>query len=579
MNRDIFLEQEWLWPVLFCAVLLGFVFLWKEFRQTDRKWLILRMLLSLMAVFSLVMLLLQPIIEVIVQNRKAVILTENYNSTQLDSLVATSENITVINYIKDGLDSKQIDAITTAYILGNGLESYDFWPLAHISTKYLPSITDDGINRLKYDPKIQLGDSLKILGLYSKPKAGTKILLEDPSGTKLDSITLKKDTAVSFTLKALPKVEGLYKYSLLVTDSLGHKISSDVLPLEVAPQSGLRILILNTFPSFETKYLKNFLSRNKHEVLVRSKISKNTYKFENYNRLQTSIYNLTSDNLSDFDLIIMDGESYSSLSESSRRVLIERVEQYGLGIFIQPDANFLSRRDALGFRFKRNNRKNTQLTRWSKVTIPMAPYKFDQTEALTAILTSDDGVLSAYDYRGFGRIGTSIIAETYPLILKGDSDVYDYIWTRILEALSQNRNSVARWGTEEMPIYVDEPFHFNFTTTLKEPKVYDPLQGNIALRQKLYLPEQWSGVLYPKKNGWHKLEIERDSTSALNYYVHSRDEFQGLRRYQLQKANEQQFNTRDEVVQKVKSLKPISRLWFFSVFIIVLGVLWLLPRL
>lgn len=579
MNRDFFLKQEWVWPVLICAAILLGIFLWKEYRQKTRKWLIIRIILCLVAVLSLVLLILQPIDEVEIEKGIGVILTQNYNSNQRDSLAAASENITIINYFENGLDFKQLDSITRAYILGDGLETYDFWQLDNISTSYMPGKRSSGIHRLKYDHEIYIGDPLNIKGLYSKPKIGAKIILQDPSGTRLDSIILRKKEDTTFTIKTSSKVAGLYEYSLLVTDSLNQMISSDIIPVIVEPQSDLRILILNTFPSFETKYLKNFLAKNGHEVLVRSQISKNKYKFENYNRPQGAIYNLTMDNLSKFDLVIMDGNSYVGLARSSQRALNSRIEEYGLGLFIQPDAQVLSRGDEFGFRLKRNNKNSTQLSQWPKIAISVAPYIFEQNKEVLPILTSEDGMVSAYYQKGFGRISTSLALETYPLILKGHSNMYEYIWSQILGAISQRSIPIALWESIGNPTYIDEPLNFKLKTFIDKPKVFDPSKTRVSLRQDLYLPEQWQGVVYPSENGWHRLQLEQDSTEVLQYYVYPKNNWQGLRQYTKRKANENYFKNNKTVVHTKLVSQPYTRLWFFVIFLIAIGLLWFIPKL
>jgi len=579
IDKDIFLlENLWL-PVLLGVVVLWGVFLWKEYRSGSKKWWFLKALIGLIAVIMLALMVLRPLVWENQVKGVGAILTQNYSERQLDSLKRLRKNLHLIAYEMDGLDQKQMDSITTAYILGDGMAPYDFWQLDNVKATYLPGNVLGGIKRLQYDSKVTLGDSLIVRGLYEKPLKGTQIVLEDSGGNGLDSLAIAKEEELIFEVGSTPKIAGTFVYTLITKDSLGEVVTRDPLPVQVNPSRVLKVVILNRFPTFETKYLKNFLAENGHQVLVRSQMTKDTYKFENFNRPQATLYNLTTDNLADFDLVILDGGSYANLSSSSRRALQAAVETQGLGVFIQLDESTLRGREVFGFRFKRNEEKEIRLPQWPKVNVSVGPVLFAENARLQPILEAENTLLSAYEQRGFGRVSTSMIVESYPLVLKGNLEQYAYIWSRILSAVSQKDIPIVRWETEDDMATPDVPFHFSLRTSMSQPTVINALGQPVALQQNVSLPDEWSGIVYPQEPGWETLKLAEDTTAVLRYYVATSTSWQGVKAYDWRQQNRLHFQDSKASAEMTKVQRLVSRLWFFIVFVFAMGLLWLLPRL
>ena len=63
-----------------------------------------------------------------------------------------------------------IDKITSAFILGHGIPSFDLWQLDGISSKFLPGESPDGVLKLNYRQEKLVGKTLSIQGKYKNPK-------------------------------------------------------------------------------------------------------------------------------------------------------------------------------------------------------------------------------------------------------------------------------------------------------------------------------------------------------------------------------------------------------------------------
>ena len=97
-----FLTNQELWFILVIAVLFLIVFIWKEYKQSRLR-LVPRIIVSVVAVISLVLLILKPVIESKANTSILVILTKNYNEKKLDSLKKLYKKL--IGQIENGLKS------------------------------------------------------------------------------------------------------------------------------------------------------------------------------------------------------------------------------------------------------------------------------------------------------------------------------------------------------------------------------------------------------------------------------------------------------------------------------------------
>lgn len=578
IDSSTFLNDEWLWFIVIGGVLLWFVFLWKEFTQSGKRRFILKAIVSLLTVCSLAAMVLRPLQTKEKVQGVGVLLTQNYKQTQLDSLIHAHDGLVTINYARNGFKGHQLDSINEAYILGDGVSTYDFWQLEHIKTTYLKSDTIKGIVRWKYDQEIHLGDALVFHGLYSKPSIGNRLVLEDNGGNGVDSITIGSSKDLRFRLDAVTKVAGQFLYKLIEKDSAQSLISEHPIPIVVEPRDTLRVLILNTFPTFETKYLKNFLAQNGHQILVRSQLTKGKYKFESFNRPQSTIYELTTSKLANFDLVILDAASYAGLSNSSRWVVNKQIENEGMGVFIQPDASLVANEKPFGFRLKRNELKQTQLSPWGKVPIPVFNASFSSDILLQPILESQGIIWSAYTQRGAGRMSTSMFQDTYQLVLDGNDAVYQHIWSEILSAVSQRKISLVRLLPGSDKAYINEPFSFQISTVIPNPSLSSDLGNRIGLQQNIDIRDQWKGTTHPKKIGWNHFQI-KDGETALPFYVFDTNDWRQSKSYRAKQENIRAFKGSSIATTSMEETVLVPRWWFFILFALSIGFLWLVPRL
>jgi len=337
IDQITFGQTHLIWPVVFGAALLWLVFIWKEWAGVARPRFFIKMLVSIIALGALAMIALQPNIRKAEKINHTVILSPGYQNSQVDSLKAAHNKLTIVNYIP-GMDlSNDIQSGQEVFVLGQGLKSFDLWQLDKTSVQFLAASQPAGVSRLTYTRKNVIGNDFVIEGEYHQAPKGHQMVLMGPGDTPLDSVELKPTDKQRFNLNTQHLVEGKFVYNLIEKDSLGQQLSSSPLAVHIKAKKKLQILIVNQFPSFETKYLKNFLAASGHRVKVRSQVSKGRYKYEYFNTQQKSNIDFTSKTLNEIDLLIIDASSLQKASKSMIQGLRTAVEEQGMGLFIQAD--------------------------------------------------------------------------------------------------------------------------------------------------------------------------------------------------------------------------------------------------
>ncbi|NJB70266.1 hypothetical protein GGR42_000728 [Saonia flava] len=580
MIREIaFLNKHLLWPTLIGSLVLLTVFLWKEWPQSGKSRFIFKAFVSSLAIGSLAAIALKPTFLKEVEKGLGVLITEGYDNNQLDSIKNTYKKVKIIKYEKNKPLKQRLDSLSSLFVLGHGLQTYDLWQLDSTPVTYLGGSLPKGISRLNYSKENTIGSKVILNGLYNEPQVGNRLVLGGPGGASLDSIKLENESSYGFSLEADLPVKGKFIYALQERDSLGKLLSNEPLPIKVIGRDTLKILIVNNFPTFETKYLKNYLAEMGHQVLVRSQITKNRYKFEYFNRNKTPIYTFSEKNLSDFDLLIIDVGSYRNMSLKSISVVENSIREEGLGLFIQPNLNYFRLPGKTShFSFERENMVEVSIQE-SNRAVSKYPYRFKEDLGVLPSYKYGNQLLAAYKKMGKGRIGTTVLESTYELVLNGNSKTYQQFWKEIIEATSKKSIPIAEWNPASKFAYKDQPFEFKVRTEIENPEIKSNDGYGIPLMQDVEVASIWGGTTYPRNLGWNKLILQNDTTQVYEYFVMDSTKWRSLTKNRTIHDNVRHFNK--PVIESLNMEVPqeINPLWFYLVFLFSAGYLWLEPKL
>ena len=222
MNKVVHLyHQDWLIPVLFLGLIIWLVFVFKEFHSAKNGRLI-NCIVSLFLVTALCAVILKPGIRSSLKTKNVIVLTEDFNQNHLDSLRKINRKIEIINYKNNEALSFKVEP-DTIFVLGNGVEAYDLWQLENRTVSFLYDGKLRGIEKFKYIPETSLGKDIIFAGVYSNPKKGNKLILNNEVGVPLDSVELNSAESQIFKFSARPKVSGRFLYTITEMDSMKKK--------------------------------------------------------------------------------------------------------------------------------------------------------------------------------------------------------------------------------------------------------------------------------------------------------------------------------------------------------------------
>ncbi|WP_298311383.1 hypothetical protein [uncultured Aquimarina sp.] len=583
MIEDItFLHSNWIPYISISGIVVWLVFVWKELPHFGKRKFWMNITVALFAIVSLSIIALQPALPILGKNTKVALLTNGYDTKQLDSLKKAHKRIQTFPYKANQPIFRNIQTSDTVFVLGEGVAPFDFWQLEDHKVHYIASDMPSSVVRFTYDHSRVVGEQLQLEGVYSNPTKGNRLILEGPGGNGLDSITLVSDTLTTFQISTELKATGNYVFSLVEKDSLGTIRSRDPIPVRVMDRTHLKILIVNGFPTFETKYLKNYLAEMGHEVLVKSRITKGKYKFEYFNTDRVPIGALSEKNLASFDLVMLDATTAKNVGQPSLTALEKAIREDGLGLFIQPDEDFFrSGKSIAAFDFGREKSTETRLINSPKNTIGKYPFLFKDQFQLQAVHKNDKGdIVSAYKHLGKGKVSTTVLESTYELLLNGKTTEYQQLWSEIIGAIGKKESAEVSWGEHSILGIKDQSYEFTLRTTIPEPKITTEEGYRVALRSDIDISNLWTGTTYPKKLGWNTLSVAQDTTALLEYFVTDTTTWKEKSAYENIKRNLRHFDRSSiKTTKQISPLASINTIGFYILFLLCIGYLWLVPKI
>lgn len=576
----VFYNQHLVLPLVIAGIILWAIFIWKELPVFGKIRFYIRIVIALVTIICISFIVLKPMDTGKENGNNALLITEHSDDAQVDSLKKEHKNLTLLNYRPNESIIPDSLFIDTMFITGNGLASYDFYQLEHTPVRFINTQLPGGISLLDYEKSQYQGDRLVLKGVYHKAKIGHRIILEGPAGVALDSVELEEQSLTPFELEADLNVAGKFLYHLVEQNTEALEVDRNPIPLKVLEKKPLKILLINAYPTFETKYLKNFLAEKGHQVLARTQLTRGRFKFEYFNLPKQPVNNLSQDELEEFDLIVIDHRSLLNLSSAEISALQTALTQQGLGLFIQPEESvFSADHELIPFDFEYSASNQASLNLGDNTSFDKFPLQIKEGFNLKPIFTMDREILSAYQRFGQGKIGTSVLSNSYQLVLDGENSVYQKIWTEIVENISKSSESTAELEAQQELIYVDEPLDFKLRTSLNNPVLNSGAGYQIPLKQNIDIPRLWYGRTYPTDTGWQSQKLEQDSISEFDYYVFEANTWKSLKSTGQIRANQAYFNNRrvDPISGKVN--RPVNLFWYYFIALLGLGYLWLVPKL
>jgi hypothetical protein len=576
-----------IWITLTIAGILSVFFVYKEIQRT-RQFVSLRVSLQLIVMLSLVGLILRPSYRGKGDSESILVLTKGYDSKKADSL--SRKHSLKVFQTKDAARFPNAEMIESwhhfadkaqsiQYVMGEGIPTYALDEFDRIQFKFISGNEPIGIVRLELKPlKVNVPT---ILNGQSRA-IGNDVTLQllGPGGVE-DSTTVNGNGVIPFSLTAKPKQSGKFIYQL-VTKENGKIVQTENLPVEIESDKQLNILFLQSYPTFETRYLKNYLSEKGHSVLVRYQVSKNTFRYEFANRESESIPVINASALNSYDLVITSSEVFQSLSSSEQQAL-EASLKNGLGVLLMfnqtPGKKFKElfsietvavKSDTSTFMFPNGK---------EKYTLPAIPIRVGHLPEVERVITdSKQQTLAGYFNVRYGKIGFQFLNETYRLALEGKANEYARLWSPLIDGVARAKQEAFKiFIKSSFPFYQNQPVKVNVVSSSeKTPELFlDSIR--VPLKEDVTINNYWHGEVWPTPAGWQAFTLQ-DSTQ-LNFYVSDNKEWNALK-INNQILKNLNFEMADRSTRPpVLSYHLVSPLIFFLLFLLGSGLLWLLAKL
>lgn len=594
------------WMIAIPVVLL---LLWLAWRRPNRRRLAWRLLASTLAGISLVLLLFPPSYQRALDPGAAILLTEGYQADSLEALLKKLEpQPQVYTYQTTARRAEPITdlytfrqehpQVQTVHVLGHGLEEAQLQALDDIHLIPHLAAPPAGIGSLTWPETVTLGETVTVAGQYNQSTAEATRLYLQAAGKAQDSVEIKESGSHAFQLRFTPKQEGRQVYTLAVRTA-GRMDTIGSVPVQVQSPRKLGVLLVSSFPIFEFKFLKNHLGQLQHKVALRSTVSKGLYQSEWLNMPQTDLGRITPKLLQQFDVVITEPQALQELSSTERNTLQRAVTEDGLGILTIAGEQPANRSTAFftNFQSRRLSQQDSRTARasWTDGTtaaIPALPYTLVSSEAVTGLIEEQGkNLLAAGRSAGWGTVAMSVVPQTFSWQLEGKESTYASYWAHLLSSVAKREPKDKFWQLKSpqfpQPL---QPVMLSLTDyTLRASAalpvatvraIADTTRTGIALQQHMHQPEVYEGTFWPRRTGWHVVE----SLGMAPFYFLVQDSsawpqqaILAKREATLQFASQQQGIEMAQATAYAAEQVPV--IWFFLLFVLSSGFLWLEEKL
>jgi hypothetical protein len=379
------------------------------------------------------------------------------------------------------------DSVT---LLGQDFPSALLAQVSPAAIRWLPYYTDDQLLNLHWQGIVRQGELQPVSGLIrSSQKQWIKITY---AGHTLDSTLVEKGVH-PFSLRFPAFSEGRTSTELIVGEQIVDSVRFFTRPL---PPLSYQFLLSS--PDFESRTLAEWLGKKGHLVTVTTTISKGIQ--------QSTRFNGGIPPNGPPDVIITDATHAATAGVKKALAAWKSV------LFInvtEPDLGRINR--TLGTRFS-TQRISTEAAVPITSTLTAQPYVF--TESMPQLVTPR---YPAAVWTTTGKIGVSLLNETFPLKLSGDTVAYAQVWHTLLALV---RPSLPFTLTAQAPLQKGIIGHLQFNSTSPLPRHWPVGHDTLVLVPSPLNTHSAEATYLFGKPGWTSLgdsaEVYvEDSTSSL----------------------------------------------------------------
>ncbi|TGE20519.1 hypothetical protein E5K00_21230 [Hymenobacter aquaticus] len=485
-------------------------------------------------------------------------------------------------------------ALRRLHVLGDGIPPAELANLGPLRLVLHKSAPRPGFQQIGWSRHLAAGLPLLVEGRFSAASSAPGavwVSLRGP-GRTADSVRLPAGNG-SFRLRFLPKAPGRALYQLVARQA-GKLMVSEPVPVEVTAPQPLRILLLSSTASFEFRFLKNYLGRQRHLVALRTGLSRGLTQTEFLNQPPHDLSRLTPALLARYDAVIADAGTAAALSSSEAGTLNAAIRNTGLGFTLLADPAPLPRTAPARASFTVQpslaaSADRPQRIRWlgtpdSALALVPATLRLAPT-ARPLFFIGTGRPVGAVQRLGLGVVAVVTLSQTFPWALQAADDTYAAYWSHVLRAVARPLPVLAHWQPLAAWPRPHEPLQLRLESSTfpgEQPTVSGPSPTPavwLALQQDAQLPEWKTACFWPSGPGWHL--ISQGNQPAQAFYVFAPRQWASLEQASRQQAAlpwlAAPASKTDE--RAASTRQPYPSACFFGLFLLAAGFLWLEEKL
>ena len=536
------MENEKFWNsilIFLLAILIVLQFYW-VFYKSPMKNRIPKIILNLILWLSIVILIFPPEWQIKESNKHIGVISENLpqlfldkikDSLKIDALVSKKEFAQTLEVAQN-----ENEKIT---LIGNNFSKEFLSNLLGKNLSYEPYLEPNSPIDLHWKAILRQNENQEILGKIELKE--DQILKVKFGNTTLDSIKLPKGKS-KFKLSFPSFSVGETAVELFLNER--PILDINYFSRKSKPR---KVLMLLENPDFESKTLADWLAKNGNSVEVVTELTKNTIQ-----KIDLNI-DLTA---KDFDILIC---SPKYAGNAITKTAISKNKGLFFINFSDPNPQIQKINKTLGTAFTTKKISNEPEIKLMN-EISSLPYMIGKNMSQKQLFSLPIAINQ-------NHIGISLLNETYPLALSGDSINYRKIWGGILKTLIPIEEENL---TLNAPVFIDQKIDFNINNFVKPIHNITISGDTISLSNAPLNMYTKNGSYVFRKNGWQPI------LDSLAIYVEEKPN-------SIQYVNQildfiKQNKIRLQTVNQNKTYR-LPHWFIFGLIITILALLWIEPKI
>ncbi|MBA4852736.1 hypothetical protein [Emticicia sp. BO119] len=547
----VFFQSNWILYACISIVLLIQLWLLIQAKSLPKKRLYIRLGLNIIVWLLIFFFIFQPEWKYTTDTNKILLTATNIPATY-------TQKIKDSLHISESFNSRDFNKATAKnphlikqsgniYLLGQDFSSQTLSQLSQKKLNWLPYYSSNQLQDLQWKGIVRKGDIQEVNGKIAVDE--TKTLSIRYGIQVLDSLTLQKgfnSFHFSFPAFTIGQTEAFLALDNEPLQAI-HFYSHQPTPFS--------ILFILENPDFESKNLSEWLGKNNHRVEIVTTIAKDAQSKVSINKTsQTKGFNP--------DLIITD-------PGNTTHPLVKKALADGKSVLfincVSPEQDIKKINQALGTNWRIKKISNEQFITINE-NLTALPYNFEDKINQKSINNYPIAV-----QKKVGKVGLSLLNETFPLKLSGDSLGYNKIWYSVFQQLnpaSQNNINIAA------PIFVDTQASVvlnNLSVTSGNLKL---AKDTTQLTQSVINPLSFTANYVFRKKGWQNFQ-----DSLFIFVEEKNNSLQNSKQIQDTILLHQNFESADSISSTQTLIATLPDWMWYGLIILGFVALWLEPKL